>query len=63
VNEGREQENSKMEPVALFVLENSHYKGRLPDCYDENRNALTYAGTNPVIAHPPCQLWGENGYY
>jgi hypothetical protein len=48
-----------MEPVALFILENSHYKGRLSDCYDEKRNALTYAGTNPVIAHPPCQLWGR----
>lgn len=28
------------------------------DCYNEERNALTYHGELPVIAHPPCQLWG-----
>jgi len=28
------------------------------DCYDEKRNALTYSGYYPVVAHPPCQLWG-----
>ena len=48
-----------MKPVILFVLENSLYKRAGFDCYDKQRNALTYAGNNPVIAHPPCQLWGK----
>lgn len=43
----------------LFVLPDSIYK-TIPgcDCYDEERNALTYTGDYPVVAHPPCQLWG-----
>lgn len=47
------------ESVVLFVAKDSIYKSLGCDCYDAERNALTYAGTAPVVAHPPCQLWGK----
>ena len=45
--------------AALFVASDSIYKSLGCDCYDAERNALTYAGSMPVVAHPPCQLWGK----
>lgn len=50
-----------MIPVAaLFVRRDSVYKG-MPgvDCYDVERDALTWPGGCPVVAHPPCRLWGR----
>ena len=43
----------------LFVRDDSEYK-MMPgvDCYDAERNALTYSGNDPVVAHPPCRAWG-----
>lgn len=50
----------KSKPVCvLFVMEDSIYKSMGADCYDVERNALTYRGDVPVVAHPPCQLWGK----
>jgi hypothetical protein len=43
----------------LFVAKDSIYKALGCDCYDAERNALTYSGNSPVVAHPPCQLWGK----
>lgn len=50
--------------AALFVLPDSVYKS-LPgvDCYDEARDARTFPGGMPVVAHPPCRLWGSLSYF
>jgi hypothetical protein len=42
----------------LYVDPNGVYAG-LPDVevWDEARDARTYAGPWPVVAHPPCQRW------
>lgn len=46
--------------AALFVQDDGCYFG-LPgvDPWPESRDARTYAGPWPVVAHPPCQLWGS----
>lgn len=47
-------------PVAvLFARADSVYKS-LPGCdvYDIERDARTYAGSAPIVAHPPCRAWG-----
>ena len=46
--------------AALFVETDGCYFG-LPgvDPWDVKRDARKYAGPWPVIAHPPCQLWGR----
>lgn len=44
--------------VVLFVEPDSIYKQMGLDCYDQARDARTYTGDAPVIAHPPCQRWG-----
>jgi hypothetical protein len=46
--------------AALFVETNGVYFN-LPfvEPFDLHKNALTYAGDDPVVAHPPCQLWGK----
>lgn len=51
--------NSLDSLVVLFVRDQSIYKAMGLDCYDRRRNALTFAGTGPVIAHPPCRTWGN----
>lgn len=47
------------EVAALFVRSDSIYK-TMPsvDCYDIDRDARTYKGGLPVVAHPPCRAWG-----
>ncbi len=46
--------------AALFVEAGGVYCG-LPgvDPWDAERDARTYAGPWPVVAHPPCQRWGR----
>lgn len=43
----------------LFIAKDSIYK-TLPgvDCYDADQDALTFPADCPVVAHPPCRLWG-----
>lgn len=44
--------------AALCVAGNSVYK-TMPgvDAYDARRDARTFPGGMPVVAHPPCRLW------
>ena len=48
-----------MDVAALFVRSDSIYKS-LPgvDCFDIERDALTFPGGKPVVCHPPCRAWG-----
>lgn len=46
--------------AALYVETDGGYFG-LPgvDAWDVTRDARTYSGPHPVVAHPPCQRWGR----
>lgn len=46
--------------AVLFARSDSIYKS-LPGCdvYDIERDALTWPGGSPVVAHPPCRAWGS----
>jgi hypothetical protein len=46
--------------AALYVDPNGSYYG-LPgvELWTKFRDARTYAGPHPVVAHPPCQTWGR----
>ena len=46
--------------AALYVEPNGCYVG-VPgvDPWPESRDARTYEGPHPVVAHPPCQRWGR----
>ena len=48
-----------MKVAAIFVQEDGCYSSdsRI-DAWPESRDARTYPGGMPVVAHPPCQLWG-----
>lgn len=45
--------------AVLFARRDSIYK-TLPGCdvWDEDRDARIWPGGAPVVAHPPCRLWG-----
>ena len=46
--------------AVLFVRGDSAYKNYNDlDVYDAERDALTFTGDMPVIAHPPCRAWGR----
>lgn len=46
--------------AALYVQADGAYAG-LPgiDLWPADRDARTYVGPHPVVAHPPCQAWGR----
>lgn len=46
--------------TVLYARQDSIYK-TFPECnvYDLNRDARTWPGGTPVIAHPPCAQWGQ----
>lgn len=45
---------------ALFVETDGCYFGMTGiDPWDVTRDARTYSGPHPVVAHPPCQRWGR----
>jgi hypothetical protein len=46
--------------AALYVETDGAYVGlEGVDPWDVTRDARTYAGPHPVVAHPPCQRWGR----
>ena len=46
--------------AALFVDPFGYYASKaMVEVWDETRDARTYAGPYPVVAHPPCQRWGR----
>ena len=46
--------------AALYVEPNGCYANLAGvDAWPEARDARTYAGPWPVVAHPPCQRWGR----
>jgi hypothetical protein len=47
--------------ACLYVDKNGVYPSLVgPEmCWDEKRDARTYAGPWPVVAHPPCGPWGR----
>lgn len=46
--------------AALFVETDGCYFGLAGvEPWDKARDARTYAGPHPVVAHPPCQRWGR----
>lgn len=46
--------------AALFVQTNGAYFGLSHvDPWDKARDARTYPGPLPVVAHPPCERWGR----
>lgn len=45
--------------AAIFVQSDGCYSGLdYVDLWPESRDARRYSGPYPVVAHPPCQLWG-----
>lgn len=45
--------------AALYIEPRGPYPGLARECFDEARDAKTYAGPWPVVAHPPCGPWGR----
>ncbi len=46
--------------AALYVDANGVYSGLLGvEVWDESRDARLYAGPHSVVAHPPCNRWGQ----
>ena len=46
--------------AALFVRADSIYKTMAGvDAWDELRDARGWPGGTPLVAHPPCRLWGK----
>jgi hypothetical protein len=43
--------------VALYVAADGPYPRLVEEWYDAKRDARTYAGPRPVVAHPPCGPW------
>ena len=49
-----------MTVAVLFARADSNYKA-MPGCdvFDIERDARTFAGGMPAVAHPPCRAWGR----
>ncbi len=45
--------------AALYITSKSIYKEMGLDCYDIERDARTYTGDLPIVAHPVCAPWSK----
>lgn len=47
--------------IAVLCAQSRSVYKRLPGCevFDMERDARTYVGRQPVVAHPPCRLWSR----
>lgn len=53
-------QSSAHQVAVLFARRDSVYKAIAGlDVYDQDRDARSFAGGMPVIAHPPCRAWGR----
>lgn len=48
-----------MSAAALYVEPRGPYPRLTPTWFDEARDARTYRGPHPVVAHPPCGPWSK----
>lgn len=49
-----------MNVAVLFARSDSFYKSiNGCDVYDIERDARSFSGGMPVVAHPPCRAWGQ----
>jgi len=50
-----------MKQVAALCVRPGSVYSNIPgvECYDARRDALTFPGGLPVVAHPPCRLFGR----
>jgi hypothetical protein len=53
------ERHGRQRVAALFVRRDSVYAELAQECFDIDRDARTYAGPWPVVAHPPCRAWGR----
>lgn len=49
----------RFDVAVLFARRTSVYFDLAVDVYDERRDARTFRGGRPVVAHPPCRAWGR----
>lgn len=48
-----------MNVAALYVEPRGPHPGLVAEWYDEARDARSYLGPGPVVAHPPCGPWSK----